>query len=126
MAIPVRGPIPKPARPTPVPGLTRGLMRVANSFGDTPPVAVPSVQRYPAAVGPIGRAPGIQPVPTPQGAAPGLTDSRLRLIQFLKSARKPTPQAVQMLRQLQGGGRPQGPLYQGFQPELVRQLLAGA
>lgn len=126
MAIPVRGPLPKPAPPTPVPGLTKGLMRVANSFGQPPPGAVPPVQRYPAAVGPLGQASGIQPVPAPQGAAPGLADSRLRLIQFLKSSRKPSPQVAQMLQQLQGGGRPQGPLYQGFQTELVRTLLRGA
>lgn len=125
MAIPIRGPLPKPAAPTPVPGLTKGLMRVANSFGPTPPTAVPSVQRYPAAVGPLGPF-GIPSVPTAQGAGPGLTDNRLRLIQFLKSARKPSAQTAQILQQLQGGGRPQGPLFQGFQPELVRQLLAGA
>lgn len=126
MSIPVRGPLPKPTPPTPVPGLTRGLMRVANSYGDTAPPPVPTVQRYPAAVGPMGQALGIQPVPTPQGAATGLTDNRLRLVQFLKAARKQTPQSALLLRQLQGGGAPQGPLFQGYQTELVRTLLAGA
>lgn len=127
MAIPVRGPLPKPAAPTPLPGLTKGLMRVALGSGDSPPAAVPSVQRYPAAVGPLGPALGIASAPRAQGAQPGLADSRLRLVQFLKAGRgKRSPQVQQQLQALQGGGRQLGPLFQGWQPELVRQLLAGA
>lgn len=101
-------------------------MRVSTDRGDEPPAPVPSVQRYPSAVGPLGRAQGIPPVPYAQGANPGLADSRLRLIQFLKSARKPSAQSAEILQRLQGGGKPQGPMYQGYLTELVRNLLQGA
>jgi hypothetical protein len=101
-------------------------MRVANSMGSSPAANVPSVQRYPGSVGPQGTARSVPNAPQPQGASPGLADSRLRLIQFLKQSKKPSAQQQQMLQQLQGGGKPQGPLYQGWQPELVRSLLQGA
>lgn len=125
MAVPIRGPIPKPAAPTPVPGLTKGLMRVARSVGEDSPTSVPNVQRYPGVVGPFAGARSVPPVPVPQGAEPGLADSRLRLIQFLKASKKRGPEQAQQLRALQGGGKPQGPLYQGWQSELVRSLLQG-
>jgi len=127
MAIPLGGArLAKPAQPTPVPGLTKGLMRVAISTGFPSPQAVQSVPSYPYAIGPLGRTEGIQPVPQPQGAEPGQGGARGRLIQFLRQSKQPSPQVTQMLQQLQGGGRPRGPLYQGWQAELVRTLLRGS
>ena len=101
-------------------------MRVARSAGQTAPPSVPAVQRYPSVVGPQGSAKSVPPTPAPQGAQPGLADSRLRLIQFLKASKKRGPEQTQQLRALQGGGKPIGPLYQGWQSELVRNLLQGA
>lgn len=120
----------KPAPPTAPPGLTTGMARIAWSKGErddiNPPGPVQRVAGYPATVGPPGQLGGILPTPRVPGAQGG-GDQRARFLAWMKSGAKPkagSPSA-QLLQGVQGGGRPQGPLAQGYLSQLARTLMEG-
>jgi len=122
--IPIRGPIPKPTAPTAPPGLTKGMAKIATDRGG---------RRDLRTSNPPDRVQGVGAWnPYNQGQVPGVPqigfvkDQRARLVQFLKSQRKPQGIDALVLQALQGGGRPQGPAYKGYLTQLLRTLLGGA
>jgi hypothetical protein len=125
MAVPLRGPVAAVARPQPVAGLSKGMLRVAGA-PPTLPRGIPSVQRYARQVGPFTAGYGLPAVPAPLGAGGDEGAARARLVQWLRTQRKPSAETLQVLAGLIGGPTPRGPMFQGYLPELLRILLAGA
>jgi hypothetical protein len=129
--IPIRRPQGvKPTPPTAPPGLTKGMARISwdkggrTDIGGTRPV--PRVAGYAATIGPPGQLGGILPTPQVPGVG-GRQGQRERFLAWVKTGRKKpagTPYD-QLLQSVQGGGKPQGPLVQGYISQLARTLLEG-
>jgi hypothetical protein len=120
----------KPTPPTAPPGLTRGMARLSWTKGGRDDVGtigmVNRVPSYPATVGPPGQLGGILPTPKVPSVQ-GIGDQRARFLAWVKTgAKRPagTPYDF-LLQSVQGGGRPQGPLLQGYISQLARTLMEG-
>ena len=131
--IPVRDPRGvEPTKPTPLPGLTKGMARISWSKGGRQDIGVPGqvprVAPYAPTIGPPGQLGGILPTPRVPGVA-GRGDQRARFLAWMRSggARGAGPggQYNQLLQTAQGGGRPLGPGVQGYLSQLARTLLEG-
>jgi hypothetical protein len=132
--IPIRRPAsmsPRPTAPTSPPGLTKGMARISWSKGERDdidtPTAVPKVPGYAATIGPPGQLGGILPTPLVPGAG-GRRGQRERFLAWVKTGRRQGAGGTsydQLLQSVQGGGRPQGPLVQGYISQLARTLLEG-
>jgi hypothetical protein len=129
--IPIRRPQGiKPTPVTPLPGLTKGMARLSWSKGERDdiqdPGRVPRVPGYAPTIGPPGQLGGI--LPTPRVPGPGARQGqRERFLAWVKTGRKGQAGTSydQLLQAVQGGGRPQGPLVQGYISQLARTLLEG-
>jgi hypothetical protein len=121
----------KPTAPTAPPGLTKGMARISWSKGERDDIAapgpVPRVPGYAATIGPPGQLGGILPTPRVPGVGGRHSGQRERFLAWVKTGRKPAAGTGydQLLQAVQGGGRPQGPLVQGYISQLARTLLEG-
>lgn len=116
--------------PTPLPGLTKGMAKIATSKGGRDDIAqvggVPRVARYAPTIGPPGQVGGILPTPRVPGPY-ARQGQRERFLAWVKTGRKQSGEGSydQLLQAIQGGGRPAGPLAQGYISQLARTLMEG-
>ena len=117
-------------QPTPLPGLTKGMAKIAVDKGgrtDIPTVGkVPRVAGYGATIGPPGQMGGILPTPRVPGVY-GRQGQRERFLAWVKSGKRQVGSGSydQLLQAVQGGGRPMGPAYAGYINQLARTLMEG-